>query len=385
MPTGRRAINRGERFRSGDVIPISAVRLPEAAADSVLNVLRSGQLAQGVQVSELELRVADLLGVRHVVAVSNGTAALTAAMKSLCLPRGSEVVTSPFTFVATVNACLLAGLRVRFSDITLDDFNLDPAAVADAIGPDTRALLPVHLFGQMADMPTLSAIAAEQGLELVEDAAQAFMASNGGRAAGTWGTGCFSLYATKNITSGEGGLISTDDGERAAWLRAYRNQGMVQRYVYEMVGENIRMTDLQAALVQPQLDVYAENVAARVRNARLLREGLSDVGWLTLPSESPARGHVWHQFTVLVADDAPLTREELASGLAARGVGSGVYYPRLLGDYPHIGDDPRVTRGVTPNAERAARTCLSLPVHPGVSESDVERIVEAVRDVAGSV
>ena len=366
-------------------VHISQVSLPPASLEQIEKVIHSGQLAQGREVDRLEAVVAELFPARHVIAVANGTAALTAAMKSLRLEPGSEVVTSPFTFVATVNACLLAGLRVRFADISLDDFNLDPAAVADATGPDTRALLPVHLYGQMADMPALSAIAADQDLELVEDAAQAFMASIEGRTAGTWGVGCFSLYATKNITSGEGGLVTTDDDERAAWLRAYRNQGMVQRYVYEIMGENIRMTDLQAALVQPQLDVYAENVAARARNAQLLREGLGDVGWLTLPSESPGRRHVWHQFTVLVGDDAPLTRDELASGLLDRGVGTGVYYPRLLGDYPHISDDPRVTVGITPNAQRAARTCLSLPVHPGVSESDVERIVEAVRDIAGWV
>lgn len=366
-------------------IPISAVHLPAGVEEEVLAVLRSGQLAQGARVKALEDRVADLLGVAHVVAVSNGTAALVAALRSLRLPEGSEVVTSPFTFVATVNACLMAGLNVRFADIRTDDFALDPTSVAAAIGPQTRCLLPVHLYGQTADLPALRSLASTHDLRLVEDAAQALLARHGDRMAGSWGTGCFSLYATKNLTSGEGGLISTDDDEQAAWLRAYRNQGMVERYVYELLGENIRMTDLQAAVALPQLDVYDANVAARRRNAEQLRAGLADVEGLVLPAELPGRHHVWHQFTVLVEDDAPISRDELIESLAADGVGSGIYYPRLLGDYPHLGNDPRVVVGETPVAARIARTCLSLPVHPSVSEDDVDHVIRSVRRALDAV
>ncbi len=345
----------------------------------VLSVLRSGQIAQGTRVASLETQIAEMLGVDHVIAVGNGTAALIAGLRSLGLPAGSEVITSPFTFVATVNACLSAGLKVRFADIGLSDFGMDPDAAAKAVTDDTRCLLPVHLYGQTADLAQLADLAASRDLRLVEDAAQALMARFDGRPAGTWGTGCFSLYATKNLTSGEGGLISTNDPDQAAWLRAFRNQGMVERYVYEILGDNLRMTDLQAAVALPQLPVYDERVAARRRNSDLLRDGLAGVEGLTLPGEIDGRFHVWHQFTVLVDETGPIDREMLAAALAEQGIGSGVYYPRLLGEYPHIRDDGRVALGETPNAAHAARSCLSLPVHPKVTENDIEHIVSTVR------
>lgn len=362
-------------------IPISAVVLSDSVEAEVLATIRSGQIAQGRRVRALEERVAALMGVRNVVAVSNGTAALSAALRSLQLPNGSEVITSPFTFVATVNACLSAGLNVRFADIAEEDFGLRLGSVQDSITENTRCLLPVHLYGQTSDIAALSALAVQFGLDLVEDAAQAFLARQGTRAAGSWGMGCFSLYATKNLSSGEGGLIATDDDDRAAWLRAYRNQGMVERYVYEFLGENLRMTDLQAAVALPQLETYEQNVALRRRNADMLRVGLEEIEHLVLPSELHDRHHVWHQFTILVSEDAPVTRDQLAQRLEAAGVGTGIYYPRLLGDYPHIGQSPRVNLGATPVAARVARTCLSLPVHPALSESDVQEVAEAVRKI----
>lgn len=362
-------------------IPISSVDLPEDVETEVLAVLRSGQLAQGTRVAALESSVADLMGVRNVVAVSNGTTALIAALRSLRLPPESEVVTSPFTFVATVNACLLAGLRVRFADIDPADFALDASSAAEAIGPSTRCILPVHLYGQTADMDALTGLADEHGLRIVEDAAQALLARTGERFAGTSGTGCFSLYATKNLTSGEGGLIATDDDEQASWLRAYRNQGMVQRYVYEHLGENIRMTDVQAAIALPQLKVYEQNIEARRRNAMLLQEGLDGLPGLQVPREKSGRHHVWHQFTVIVDRTAGVTRDQLASDLAQLGIGTGVYYPRVLGDYPHIGSDPRVSTGDTPNADHVAASCLSLPVHPRVTETHIEEIIDGIRGI----
>ncbi len=367
------------------MIPISSVKLPESSISHAIATLQSGQLAQGELVSALEGHIAETVGAKHAIAVSSGTAALSAAIRSLLLPPGSEVVTTPFTFVATVNACLLAGLSVRFADISLDDFNLDPDSAEQAIGPQTRVLLPVHLYGQMADMQNLSEIARRRDLQLVEDAAQSFQAHIAGQAAGTWGMGCFSLYATKNITSGEGGFITTSDGNRAAWLQAYRNQGMVTRYNYEMIGENLRMTDFAAALVFSQIAAYESNIAIRERNARTLIEGLADIGWLRLPKVMTRRRHVWHQFTVLLAEEAPITRDAFASLLAERGIGSGIYYPRLLGSYLHISSHPRVHVGFTPRAFQASQSCLSLPVHSGVSENETEQIIDAIRDIARKV
>lgn len=361
------------------MIPISVVQMGEDVEASVLSVIRSGVIAQGPMVKRLEDEFAAMIGVDHVVAVNNGTTALIAALQVLDLEPGDEVVTSPFTFVATLNAILQAGATARFADISTTDFNMSADAVRTVLGPRTKVLLPVHLYGQAADMAALAPMADEHGLRLVEDAAQSHGATLGGRSVGSWGIGCFSLYATKNLTSGEGGLISTNDADVADRLRILRNQGMRQRYQYEMAGNNYRLTDLQAAVCVPQLASYAANVAARQRNAAALCERLADVDWLTLPTVLPDRTHVWHQFTVLVADDGPVTRDGLLDHLAAQGVGSGVYYPRTVNDYDCYRSHPNVVHDDVPVAIDVARRCLSIPVHPKLSAADLDTIVAAVR------
>jgi perosamine synthetase len=361
------------------MIPISVVDIDSDVEQSVLQVLRSGVIAQGPVVRELEETFASMIGVPHVVAVNNGTTALIAALAVLDLEPGDEVVTSPFTFVATLNAILQAGASARFADIGVEDFNVVPESIESLIGSRTRVLMPVHLYGQVADMAEIEAIAAHRGLAIVEDAAQAHLASLDGRFAGSWGTGCFSLYATKNLTSGEGGLVSTSDPGIADRLRLLRNQGMRQRYQYEMAGNNFRLTDLQAAVCLPQLRRYTTSLDLRRRNAEYLIQHLSDLSWLTLPRQREGRGHVWHQFTVLVHDDAPVDRDQLAAHLSSVGVGSGVYYPKLVFDYDCYRGDPRVIVGDVPVAADVVRRCLSIPVHPKLTEADLVAIVAAVR------
>jgi dTDP-4-amino-4,6-dideoxygalactose transaminase len=360
-------------------IAISVVALPPEVEETVLSVLRSGTIAQGPMVKQLEDRFAELIGARHAVAVNNGTTALFAAVSVLDLQPGDEIVTSPFTFVATLNAIVASGATARFADISDDDFNIAPDALEAVIGAQTRVLMPVHLYGQCADMPVIARMASDHGIELIEDAAQAHDARVGDKAAGTWGTGCFSLYATKNLTSGEGGLITTSNDDVADRLRVLRNQGMRQRYQYEMVGNNFRMTDLQAAVCVPQLAHYAQQIATRQANAAHLSEGLRDMPGLRVPAQLPDRRHVWHQYTVLIEDDAPLTRDELLDELMQAGVGCGVYYPRLVYDYQCYKAHPQVIRGDVPVAERVVRQCLSLPVHAQLSSSDLDRIVTTVR------
>jgi perosamine synthetase len=234
-------------------IPITRVRLGEEEERLVLEVLRSGQLAQGPMVERLEHDFARLCGARHAIAVSSGTTALVAALQALGVGPGDEVVTSPFTFAATLNAILETGATARFADIEPTTFTVDPASVRRRLSPRTRVVMPVHLYGQPADMDRLVAIAADHGSAIVEDAAQAHGATVRGRAVGTFGIGCFSLYATKNVTTGEGGIVTTDDDELAASIRVLRNQGMRTRYSYDVVGHNYRLTDLQAAVGIPQL------------------------------------------------------------------------------------------------------------------------------------
>lgn len=361
------------------MIPISIIDLGDGAEDLVLEVLRSGHLAQGPKVAEFERAFAELTGVEHAVAVNNGTTALIAALRVLDLSPGDEVITTPFTFVATLNAILDSGATATFVDIDEVDFNIDPAGVAAAVTDRTRVLMPVHLYGQCADLDALDPIVDAHDLGLVEDSAQAHGATIGDRAAGSTGIGSFSFYATKNIATGEGGMVTTNDDALADRLRILRNQGMRARYQYEMAGNNYRMTDLQAVLALPQLARYSGNVATRRANAAALSEGLAGIEGLVTPVEQPGRGHVWHQYTVRVTADARITRDELAEQLQAAGVGCGVYYPKLVHDYDCYAGHPLVRRTATPTAQRLTGEVLSLPVHPGLTDADRDQIVSAVR------
>lgn len=360
-------------------VPITSVRLGEREEALVLQVLRSGMLAQGPMVARLEELFAQLTGTRHAIAVNNGTTALVASLQALQLEPGDEVVTSPFTFVATLNAVLEAGAIARFADISLDDFAVRPDAVEAAAGPRTRAVMPVHLYGQAAPMDLIAEHAARCDLALVEDAAQAVGATIHGRPVGSFGLACFSLYATKNVTTGEGGIVTTNDDSLADRLRLLRNQGMRARYQYELAGHNYRMTDLQAAVGIPQIEQLAYITERRVANANALSEGLSGIPGLVLPAVLPGRTHVFHQYTVRVTADAPIDRDGLVNSLAADGIGAGVYYPRAVYDYECYRAHPRVMISDTRAAEQAAREVLSLPVHPYLKPADLERIVTTVR------
>ncbi|WP_407341753.1 DegT/DnrJ/EryC1/StrS family aminotransferase [Pengzhenrongella phosphoraccumulans] len=366
------------------MIPISSVVLgPEVEAE-VLKVLRSGMIAQGPVVAEFERRFAELTGVRHAVAVSNGTIALVAALQVLDLQPGDEVLTTPFTFVATLNAILEAGATATFADISEDDFNLDPIAAEKAINERTKVLMPVHLYGQTADAGAFTSIADRHGLALVEDSAQSHGATFEGRAAGSFGIGCFSFYGTKNITTGEGGIVTTNDDAVADRLRVLRNQGMRARYQYEMAGHNYRMTDLQAALALPQIDRYATTVATRQANATALTAGLEGIPGLIVPRSLPGRSHVWHQYTVRITPDAAVDRAEFTAKLTEAGIGNGIYYPSLVFDYDCYRNHPGVRISDVPVAARIVSEVVSLPVHPKVSADDIAEVIAAVRSILGA-
>jgi perosamine synthetase len=364
-------------------IPLTMVQLGVDVEELVLSVLRSGMIAQGPLVKRLEEEFAELIGVDHVVAVNNGTTALIAALQVLDLRPGDEVITSPFTFVATLNAIIESGATARFADIDCRDFNIDPDTVGAVVNDCTKVLLPVHLYGQCADMGRLGDLASAADLAVVEDAAQAHGARLGDRSAGSWGIGCFSLYATKNLTTAEGGLISTDDASLADRLRLLRNQGMRQPYVHETVGINYRLTDLQAAVCLPQLAGYSRQVAIRQRHAQRLNDGLRGLAGVGVPETLPGRHHVWHQYTILVGDDARLTRDGLFEALTKAGIGCGIYYPRAVFDYECYREHPQVVVADVPMATDVARRCLSLPVHPYLSEGDLDRIVTTMTNLLG--
>lgn len=365
-------------------VNISAVRTGPEEEALVLEVLRSGHLVQGPMVERFEAGFAAVSETAHAIAVNNGTTALVAALEGLGVGPGDEVVTSPFTFVATLNAILETGATARFADIDGADFTLDVGAAAALVGPTTRAVMPVHLYGQPADMAAVVGMADRAGLAVVEDAAQAHGAEVDGRRVGSFGVGCFSMYGTKNVTTGEGGVVTTDDDDVAARIRLLRNQGMRARYEYVVPGHNWRLTDLQAAIGVAQLDRLDAITAARRANADRLDAGLADVPGLTVPHRAAGRTHVFHQYTVRVGPEAALDRDALIGRLADVGVGSGIYYPRLVHDYDCYRDHPRVVADPTPVAARVCAEVLSLPVHPGLSPDDLDRVVDGVRTALGA-
>ncbi len=351
-------------------IDITKVTFDRRVEETVLSVLRSGMIAQGPCVEAMENAVAKVVGVSNAVAVSNGTAALVAALHTLGVGAGDEVITSPFTFVATVNAIRAVGARPRFADIDIDTFTICPASVEALVTPRTKVVLPVHLYGQTADMTALAAIAHHHGLAIVEDAAQALGATHAGCAAGSFGLGTFSFYATKNVTTGEGGVVTTDDDNLAASLRIFRNQGMRERYRYDAFGLNLRLTDLQAAVGLPQLERLEEINETRARNAARLTAGLADLRGLHVPRVRRGDRHVFHQYTLRIDDQARVDRDALQARLADDGIGAAVYYPSLVCD------------GIVDSCQRAAAVTgqvLSLPVHQHLSDADLERIVFSVR------
>lgn len=343
-----------------------------AAVDAVL---QTGMVAQGPQVAAFEEEFGDqLVDGRACVAVNSGTSGLHLGLLAAGIGPGDEVIVPSFTFAATANSVALTGATPVFVDIEPTYFCLSPDAVEAAITERTKAVMPVHLFGHPADMTSLRAVAERHGVMLFEDAAQAHGARWEGAAVGSFGTfAMFSLYPTKNMTSGEGGMVSCADDDLARRVRLLRNQGMEKQYANEVVGLNNRMTDIHAAIGRVQLTKVAAWTAQRQQNAAFLDESLEGV---TVPAVDPRATHVYHQYTIRVAEG----RDEVARRLREEfQVGSGVYYPipnHRLESLAHHAPGLDL-----PETERAAAEVLSLPVHPSLSRDDLDRIVEAVNTV----
>ena len=359
------------------MIKIAQPQIGEAEREAVLAVLASGRLTNGPVTQELEAAFArDVSHTREAVAVASGTAALHLALLAHGIGPGDEVITTPFSFQATANMILATGARPVFVDVG-EEGNIDASKVETAVTAKTKALLPVHLYGCMCDMAALCRIAERHGLPLIEDAAQAHGAEMGGRRAGSFGTGCFSLYATKNVTAGEGGVVTTDDAALATRLRRLRSHGEDERYESLELGYNYRVPETSAAIALAQLPRLAELTQRRRRNAEKLSAGLKGVG---LPPPPPrAEEHVWHQYTVRL----PRERETLRAHLREKGIETAVYYPKTLPAqklYRDLGYDD----AAFPTARRLADEVLSLPVHPGLSDADIDEIIDAVNAWAGS-
>ncbi len=356
-----------------DRVSAVQVMLGEEERDAVERVLRSGRLAQGSEVAAFEDEFAALVSGRECVAVNSGTSALHLGLLAAGIGAGDEVVVPSFTFAASANAVAMAGATPVFADIDPATFCLDPESARAAVTERTRAILPVHLYGQPAGIEELRAVAESAGVLLIEDACQAPGSSCPAGPAGTIGDlAAFSFYATKNMTTGEGGMVVCKDGDTARRVRLLRNQGMQEKYHNEIPGLNNRMTELAAAIGRVQLVRLADLNRRRQEVAATYDSELAGV---TIPAVAPGTTHVYHQYTIRTPERDRVRRE-----LDDAGIDSTVFYPVPTHRLPAYGHTVAL-----PATDLATAEVLSLPVHPGLSESDVARVIEAVNDSVGHV
>ena len=373
------------RVKSGlrPTIPIAKPVLGREELEAVRKVFESGILVQGEKVRFFEEEFAKYVNVKDAVAVANGTMALDAALKALKIGPGDEVITSAFSFIASSNCVLYQGAKPVFADIDLRSFNIDASDVAEKITARTRAIIPVHLFGQPAEMDALKDLAEDHEIALVEDAAQAHGAEYKGQKVGGLGdVGCFSFYATKNMSTGEGGMITTNNSELARRARLIRDHGQTEKYRHVVLGYNYRMTEMCAAVGLVQLRKLEGFIKRRRENAELLTMGIKKITGLTPPYVKNNVRHVFYQYAVRVEDDYPMKRNELARNLTKKGVGVAVHYPVPIYEQPFyktLGYGQVVCSAV----EEVCKRILSLPVHPSVSNEDIAYIVDVLQKISG--
>lgn len=357
-------------------IPINRPLIGKEEEEAVLEVLRTGMLTDasfegGKKVREFEGKLRSLLGVKHAIAVASGTAALHASLHALKIKPGDEVIVPSFTFVATANVILACGGKPVFVD-TKNDYNIDPSLFRKAITRKTKAVIPVHLYGYPADMDEIREAATKRSVAIIEDAAESLGAEYRGVQTGTMSElGCFSMYATKVATSGEGGAVATNDEELAERLRLIRNHGMVHGYDTRILGYNLRMQEVAAAIASVQMGRLPGFLRARRRNARYLTERTSAMKGVELTQTSADRTHVWYLYTLFLAR----ARNKVMKRLNASGIGAAVYFKmpvHLTPLYRHLGYGKLSLR----NSEGASKHVLSLPVHPGIDEEGMERVAD---------
>ena len=354
------------------MIPIARPMIGNEEISAVEGVMRSLALAQGEEVRKFEEEFASYCGTKHAVATSSGTTALQLALMSSGV-QGGEVITTSFSFIATANTIVLAQAKPVFAD-SGEDYNVMPERIREAITPKTKAIMPVHLYGQPCAMREINEIVESRDIAVIEDACQAHGAGCDGKKAGSLGTaGCFSFYPTKNMTCGEGGMITTDDAQLAEKARMLREHGARKRYFHEILGFNFRMTNIHAAIGRVQLGKLEGFNEKRRKNAEYFSKNIRNP-LARLPFENPGTRHAYHQYTLAVGDGR---RDCMKAWLEQKGIGSAVHYPTPIHLQPVYKNDAG-GRAKLPNSERAAAEVLSIPVHPALEKEELERIVEAV-------
>lgn len=368
------------------MINISQPIIEDEEINAVVEVLHSGMIAQGSKVTEFEKSFAKYCGTKYAIAVNNGTSAIHTALYALDIKPGDEVITVPFTFVATANPILMQGGKVVFCDISETDYCIDPEQIEAKITKKTKAILPVDLYGQIYNYEAVKQIADKHSLKIMEDAAQSIGAQQNSVRAGNFGEiAAFSLYATKNISTGEGGMITTNDESLMKRCKLFRHHGQNEGKTYEYLelGYNYRMTNIAAAMGIEQLKKIEKFMKIRNRNAELYNKGLNDLEGIIIPTISSGNTHVYHQYTIRITENAIFSRDELIGYLRENGIGSGVYYPKPLHLHHHF-SKMGYKKGDFPVSEKISQQVLSLPVHPSLSENDVTSVIEKIRTLAKS-
>ena len=360
------------------MIPAARPEIGDEERAAVDRVLRSGMLAQGPEVAAFEEEFSKFVGGRHCVAMNSGTSALHLGFIAGGIKPGDEVIVPSFSFAATANSVVLAGGVPVFADIDPKTFNIDPNHVEKLITKKTKAIMPVHLYGHIAPMNEINAIAEKHNLIVFEDAAQGHLASLDGKNSGEFSrVASFSFYPTKNMTSGEGGMCVTDSPDIARMLKLLRNQGQEIRYKNEVVGFNTRMTDIHAAIGRVQLAKLPGWTKKRQENAAFLSANLKNV---VVPHVAPGTTHSYHQYTILIPGKDANKRDEFIKRIGEKGVGSGVYYPTPIHRLPSFNLDIHL-----PVTEEIITECVSLPVYPTLTQDELNTIVSVVNEVAESL
>jgi perosamine synthetase len=360
------------------MIPIAKPIISDEEVEEVVKVLKSGFIAQGPKVAEFEEKFAEYVGVEYAVASSSGTTALHLALLAAGVKSGDEVITTPFTFAATGNSVLYTGAKPVFVDIDKNTYNINPDKIEEAITDKTKVLMPVHLYGQPADMDPINKIAEDHDLVVIEDAAQAHGALYNNKKTGSLGDmGCFSFYPTKNMTTSEGGMITTDNKEMADTARILRAHGESERYTHVTLGYNFRMTDIAAAIGVVQLKKLDKFNEKRIENASFLTSKINNINGIKAPYVTDNVKHVFHQYTVRVDKSK---RDQLIDFLKINGIGTGIHYPKPIYQqklYQEMGFNVKCIE-----AENASLEVLSLPIHPSLKQEDLEVIVNVLEEAS---
>lgn len=354
------------------MIPVAKPSVGEEEIDAVSRVMRTGMLASGAEVTAFESEFAGYIGTEHAIATSNGTTALHAALLASGVKAGDEVIVPSFTFIATATSVSMCGAKPVMVDVTDDSYGISPEAVLKSVTDKTKAVIGVHLFGHPCDIRAIQEICSDSDLVFIEDCAQSHGARNEGKRTGSYGTfGCFSFYPTKNMTTGEGGMITTDDSLLAEHIRRLINHGQAEKYLHTEVGYNYRMTNIGAAIGRVQLKKIDEMNRMRNENAIYYLDNIKNPA-VRAPVTLNGCTHVYHQFVLRVRENR---RDELAAWLQEHGVGTAVHYPIPVHEQPVYAG---IENPSCPVSERLAKEVLSLPVYPGLNEAELSHICDTI-------